>query len=93
MREEKTITYAVISKQIENCKNSTNQLAKVVIEDPDGNQYTGREYSWLFDRGALDGKWPEQGLRLAEKQAVIEMLHQLFCNDDDQTERQWKRLQ
>ena len=49
-------------------------------------QYSGNGNSWLFDRGALDGKWPEHGLRLAEKEAVIQMLHYLFANDDDQTE-------
>ena len=86
MREEKTLTYTVISKQIEKTKSATNQYAKVIIEGPDGMQYSGKVNSWLFDRGALDGNWPEQGLRLAEKEAVIQMLHYLFANDDDQTE-------
>lgn len=86
MREEKTLTYTVVSKQIEKKAKTTTQFAKVVIEGPDGNQYRGSIASWLFDRGAQDGKWPQQGLRLAEKEAVIAMLHIIFANDEDQTE-------
>ena len=60
MREEKTLTYTVISKQIEKTKSATNQYAKVIIEGPDGMQYSGKINSWLFDRLNMGCDWPKK---------------------------------
>lgn len=79
--ETKTITYKIISREKRPCHPAIGhfEVAKVIIEAPNGKQYSGISTSLNFKN--LDW-WEEYKFKIAEQDALLKLVPDFLGIDD-----------
>lgn len=79
--ETKTITYKIISREKHPCHPALGdyEIAKVIIETPDGTRYAGISASRNYKN--LDW-WEKYNFKIAEQQALEELIPDLLGIED-----------